>query len=351
MTRASFLLLALGVAGPTPPQALPTLTREDRPPVVLPGTPSPLGSWIGDSILALADVEEQRVMLVEVRSGRVRWAGRPGDGPGEYRGVTAPVPGPDGTLLVLDTRLRRATILGPALDLRRTIAIPVVVSSVLQWTGSGLLCTWYDFSRQMSPYLGLLRFTDQERAEPEPLVRLDSLFGVATREPFSLPPIVASAAGARGRTYVGRLDQYRILRLDPSGRPTMTFARPEVPVHRFSAREIEEQTGKLRAATTTPVPAAAASRVKDMLSGTAKPFFALTGLSEDPEGRLWVVTARGDTHHTEVDVFASSGRFLGTLRLRGHVRSLAWKGNRVAAVVDREEGEEKLGAVDFYRIR
>jgi sugar lactone lactonase YvrE len=82
-----------------------------------------------------------------------------------------------------------------------------------------------------------------------------------------------------------------------------------------------------------------------------KPYFAMTGLSEDIQGRLWVVTARSDGRSTEVDVFAPSGRFLGTVSLRGQVRSLAWRGTRVAAVVERAEGEEALGAVDFYRVR
>jgi hypothetical protein len=83
----------------------------------------------------------------------------------------------------------------------------------------------------------------------------------------------------------------------------------------------------------------------------AKPFFAMSGLSQDPQGRLWVVTARADLRATEIDVFSPAGRFLGTVTLRGQVRSLAWKGNRVAAIVERDAGSESLGPVDFYRMQ
>jgi hypothetical protein len=345
------LLFVLLVAARPAAAQVPRLDREERPPVVVPGAVSSQAVWLDDSTLALADTEEQRVMLVDLRSGRIRTAGRPGEGPGEYRGVVPPLRGPEGSLLVLDSRLRRATILNQALQVQRTVILPVVVSAPLQWTGAELLGTWYDFTRQMTPVLGHLRLTAGERAEPVPRLRLDSLFGVTRSEAFTLPPIVAAALGARGRIYLGRLDQYRILRLNASGRIDARFARPEVPALRFTAREIEEQTGRLRAASGAPVPAAAAGKVKDMLAGMVKPYFAMTGLSEDIQGRLWVVTARSDGRSTEVDVFAPSGRFLGTVSLRGQVRSLAWRGTRVAAVVERAEGEEALGAVDFYRVR
>ncbi len=332
-------------------QGPPRLVREEHPPVLLSGTASMQSTWLDDTTLAVADVDEQRVMLVDPGTGRVRAAaGRPGEGPGEYRGVTAPIPGSDGSLLVVDTRLRRATILSRGLQVQRTVGFPVVINTVLRWTGTALYCTWYDFTRQMTPVLGLLRVTEADRALAEPLVRLDSLFGATHREPLALPPIVAAAAGTRAHTYLGKVNEYRILELDAKGRVITTFARPDLPVVRFSAQEIETETAKVRGATRTPVPAAAAARVKDVLAGMAKPFFAMSGLSEDPEGRLWVVTARADLHATEVDVFSPTGRFLGTVKLRGLVRSLAWNRHRVAAVVERDGGEEQLGAVDFYRM-
>jgi hypothetical protein len=157
--------------------------------VLLIGTASAQAAWLDDTTLALADVEEQRVMLVDPATGRVRAAaGRAGEGPGEYRGINPPVPGPDGSLLVVDSRLRRAAILSSRLEFQRSVGLPVVISTALRWTGNSLFCTWYDFSRQMTPVLGTLRLS-AEPAEPEPLVRLDSLFGVVRQEPFALPPM------------------------------------------------------------------------------------------------------------------------------------------------------------------
>ena len=332
-------------------QSIPTLVREEHAPLMVSGSASAQATWLGDSILALADVEEQRVMLIDVFTGKARTAGRPGEGPGEFRGINPPLRAPDGSLLVVDSRLRRATILNADLSVRRVVGFPVVISNLLRWDGTTLLCTWYDFSRLMVPVLGLLRTGPDDRAEPRPLVRLDSLFGVIRKDPFSLPPIVVAAPGSRGSVYLARVDEYRIRKLDQNRRAVRAYERRDVPVRRFSAQEIDAEAGRIRATGSAPVPPAAAARARQMLAGLAKPFFTINGLSEDAHGRLWVVSARQENGQTEVDVFSPSGQLLGTVKLRGRVHSLAWKGNRVAAVVERSEGEERLGVVDFYRVK
>jgi len=353
MPRLVTVMVAIQtLSGAVPVPGPPRLVREQRPPILLAGSPSGQARWLDDTTLALADVEEQRVMIADPATGRIRAvAGRAGEGPGEYRGVGVPVPGPDGSFAVVDSRLRRLTILTSRLEVRRTVTLPVVINAVLGWNGADLYCTWYDFARQVTPVLGTLRVGAGERAEAVPLVRLDSLFGMVRRDPFALPPMVAAASGARGTVLLGILNEYRILRLSSDARVVTKFTRPELAPARFSVREVETETAKLRGAARVPVPTAAATRVKDLLTGMVKPFFSLSGLSEDPAGRLWVVTARATTDSTEVDVFSPGGRFLGTLKLRGLVRSLAWNGSRVAAVVEREPGEERLGVVDFYRLK
>lgn len=332
-------------------QSLPTLIREERAPVMVSGSASSLASWLDGSTLALADVEDQRVMLIDVSTGKVRALGRPGEGPGEFRGVNPPLRAPDGSLLVIDSRLRRVTILSPDLAVRRVVGLPVVISNSLRWDGTTLLCTWYDFSRLMVPVLGKLRLTAGDQAEPEPMVRLDSLFGMIKRDPFSLPPIVVAAPGSRDNVYLAKVDEYRVLKLNPQRRQVRAYERRDVPIRRFSAQEIDAEAGRIRATGSAPVPPAAAARARQMLAGLVKPFFTINGLSEDSRGRLWVVSARQDNGQTEVDVFAPGGQFLGTVKLRGHVLSLAWNGDLVAAVVERGEGEERLGAVDFYRVK
>src|SRR5262245_43047107 len=59
-------------------QPPPTLVREERAPVMVSGSASSLTTWLDGSTLALADVEEQRVMMVDAGTGKVRAMGRPG---------------------------------------------------------------------------------------------------------------------------------------------------------------------------------------------------------------------------------------------------------------------------------
>ena len=351
MSRQLLLLVALSTGiDRLVAQRLPTLVREERAPVTIAGAAGSLATWIGDSTIALADVEEQRVMLIDLATGRVRTAGRPGEGPGEFRGVNPPLRAPDGSLLVVDSRLRRATVLTPGLAVRRVVGLPVVLSTLLGWDGTTLLAVWYDFSRTMTPVLGKLRLTTDEQAEAVPVVRLDSLFGGIKREPFSLPPVVVAAAGSSDNIYLARVDEYRILKLNAQRRAVRSYERRDVPVRRFSPQEIDAEAGRIRAAGAAPVPPAAAAKARQILAGLVKPFFTINGLSEDSQGRLWVVSARQENGQTEVDVFAATGQLLGTVTMRGHVQSLSWNGNRVAAVVERGEGEERLGVIDLYRL-
>ena len=71
----------------------------------------------------------------------------------------------------------------------------------------------------------------------------------------------------------------------------------------------------------------------------------------DAAGRLGVITARASGDSTEVDVFDGDGAFLGTVTLRDRVRSLAIRGQLLAALVDRVAPEvEGVPGLDLYTL-
>lgn len=82
-----------------------------------------------------------------------------------------------------------------------------------------------------------------------------------------------------------------------------------------------------------------------------RPYFGPGALALDDSGRLWVITERPADDSTEVDVFARDGEFLGTVMLRDRVRSLAFRGDRAVALVERvAEGVEGVPGIDLYRM-
>src|SRR5688572_9738459 len=65
------------------------------------------------------------------KSGRIVWArGRPGAGPGEYRFAMRAAPGPDGTVHVVDMRLRRLTRLAREGSVAQSLTIPFFPAGV-----------------------------------------------------------------------------------------------------------------------------------------------------------------------------------------------------------------------------
>jgi sugar lactone lactonase YvrE len=82
-----------------------------------------------------------------------------------------------------------------------------------------------------------------------------------------------------------------------------------------------------------------------------QPFFGPNAFSLDAAGQLWVVTERTRADSTEVDVFGPAGDHLGTLALRDRVQALAFRGDRMVALVVRTVPEvEGIAGLDLYRI-
>lgn len=80
------------------------------------------------------------------------------------------------------------------------------------------------------------------------------------------------------------------------------------------------------------------------------PFFGPEGFAFDGTSRLWVVTERTSTDSSEMDVFGRDGAYLTTIRLRYRVKALAFRGDSVAALVERAVSEDEgVRGVDLYR--
>jgi hypothetical protein len=72
---------------------------------------------------AVADGGASEVRVYDAAGRLIRAAGRPGDGPGEYRRLSAIGVGPGDTLWVYDFGTRRFTVLNPALLVARTVTL------------------------------------------------------------------------------------------------------------------------------------------------------------------------------------------------------------------------------------
>jgi hypothetical protein len=72
---------------------------------------------------AVADGGASEIRVYDAAGRFIRAAGRPGDGPGEYRRLTAIGAGPGDTLWVYDFGARRFTVLDPALLVARTVTL------------------------------------------------------------------------------------------------------------------------------------------------------------------------------------------------------------------------------------
>lgn len=66
---------------------------------------------LSDGRLALANAASNEIRLYDATGKHLRSAGRPGSGPGEYRGIAGIWPGAGDSLLVADIMLRRITVL------------------------------------------------------------------------------------------------------------------------------------------------------------------------------------------------------------------------------------------------
>jgi hypothetical protein len=270
------------------------------------------------------------------RTGRLVWGrGRPGAGPGEYRFPMRAAIGPDGSIEVVDPRLRRLTRLAADGVVKQSLVVPFFPAAIAARGRAGELVILTDDFRG---HATLERWLPADSAP----VRVASLEAPARGGVASGSPSVAVAPSG-DLAYIVSADRYEIHRLSASGQALPSIVR-DIPRPRRTPEEIaavRRQIAMVGAAMKAQERARSGQSRPVMPGDDAlqfKPHASTDALRYDDGGRLWVRTMRATGQATVFDVFAPDGQFVGevTVPLAVHAYSLA--GDYLATAGEREDG-------------
>jgi hypothetical protein len=271
------------------------------------------------------------------KTGRSVWTrGRPGDGPGEYRYAMRAALGTDGTVQVVDMRLRRLTRLAKDGAVAQSLTVPFFPAGVASRPETGELIFLTDDFRGGG--------TVQRWARSAETPAKATTF--ATPTPGSGMSVSPSVAIAPNGTiaFLSSADEYRIHRLSPSGDALPDLVR-DVPRPRRTPEELAEATrrmGMAQGATKSALEQKKAGASKSILptehSIDLKPHASADGLRYDDAGRLWVRTMRATGNATVFDIFAPTGAFIGELTLPAKVEAFSLAGSYLATAMERDDG-------------
>jgi len=163
--------------------------------------------------------------------------------------------------------------------------------------------------------------------------------------------VPAVTYSSSGELYVAETTVYRVFRVEGKGAGALVAQR-QIVLPRLTQEQAEQSAEEAarKAGFADQLTSAVRSEMVQRIMEAPQPHFPATGLSVDGVGRLWIVTTRISPRGTEVDVFCRNGTFLGTVRLRGTVRSLDWRGLKAVAVVEERPDEDAhLGVIDLYQ--
>lgn len=311
-------------------------------------------AWIDDSTLGLIDSDAKQVVTADLRRGPLHRYGREGNGPGEFRAPSFLL-SRGGEVVVYDISTRRVSRFDAARRFVKSFPTPGATLQLLSWNGDLVRIAWTSFMPDGGPYISDLKLADGSLAERFRVLARDSSLASPMPGGSGNTPFLAFAAAPDGGVVVGSPRHYRIIRFDSIGRVVRRFGRPLPPVFRTQGEidSILAQSGRMLAG--TPVRegqrADLATRLREALGKEPKPHFPwMGGIAVDPDGRAWVLTARGTTR-TEFDIFSATGDFLGTVSAPGRVVAFAIRAARVALLTERTEGDaEGFQGIDVYRI-
>ena len=270
------------------------------------------------------------------RTGKPMWGrGRPGSGPGEYRFAMRAALGPNGTVQVVDMRLRRLTRLAADGSVAKSLTIPFFVAgSATRGRLGELAFLSDDFKRTGTVHRWL------PGADAPVLVTS-----------FQTPPpgeasLSGSIAVAPNGTiaYLTSADTYAIHLLSAACQPLPDLTR-DIPRPRRTPEEIATMKNRMamvggaaKAAQESKSGGGSKSLLSDDDRFQFKPHAGADALRYDDSGRLWVRTMRRTDKATVFDVFAASGTFAGEVTLPIRVDSYSLAGSYLATATEREDG-------------
>jgi sugar lactone lactonase YvrE len=343
-------LLAIVVQGAVVLGTPPAMILQRTPVIEVGGNVQWRARWLGDTAIVLVDTGPQTVVEIDVQTGTKRTFGGRGAGPGEYSNATTPLGDSEGRLLVSDLNLRRITVYDQKRQILGTYRSQAMIGMLIYWEKDTLLAVWTD-TRTTESTLGKIWPSQDGTLTMKQTVSMAEVLATGVkRDParFVVPAVTYSNSG---ELYVAETKVYRVFRVEGKGAGVLVAQR-EIVLPRLTRERAEqsvEETAR-KAGFADQLTPAVRSAMAQRVMETPQPHFPATGLSVDGVGRLWVVTMRISPRGTEVDVFCRNGTFLGTVRLKGTVRSLDWRGLKAVAVVEeRPEEDAHLGVIDFYQ--
>ncbi len=301
--------------------------------------------------------ETDRIVRVSA-DGRIDSTGRAGDGPGEFRRIRGVVASGD-SVSIVDAQLLRLTLVGDALDLRRTdvIARPKGFAelglSVLAQCDSAYFMVWGPgMVAPGGPPDTLVLTGWQPGAETHVLERIEGVSWTRSPIPGPLHPYgVRALVATNGRCHVAIASGVKygltLRELNTRG-VTSIVVSEEAPALTPEAREltsdvVETFPGPVRPGITALVQAQEFGPRRNKLEE----------LRFDDAGRLWVRVVDSTYRHHPIamlrsaetrprfyrwDVFDLDGRRLAVVRLPSSFAPAAWSGAWVYGLLERDDG-------------
>jgi len=289
--------------------------------------------------------------------------GREGDGPEEFRTLAYVERGPNGTLAVVDLRLKRLTFFSTDGTYESTVSMPGAFSP------QGLLGTRV-FG---TDHFKNVDFSELSTRSPEDVVRpahmeIDLVSGEVVWERSGITeaadiecgPVMLGMPDPRGG-YVFRACQELLVFFEHRDDTTATVVPSPAYVEELpNQRDVDDYLEGLARLAGTMAQAVGGVAVA---RSAMEPYAA--GYREDPkmwflrgipfdfdsEGRLWVGTTRDRDLYSYLDVWVGT-EYAGTVRIRDRLLGYDLFGATFAALVERAPGPDGIAerAIDWYDI-
>lgn len=259
--------------------------------------------------------------------------GHAGEGPGEHRLAIHVAPLPAGGHETYDMRLRRHTTFDAAGAVVATRNAATFADGASRAPGGALHLAAVDFRTFTST---LLRWPD---AGDAPTLLREVRPDPAEASDHASLYLAAAPGGSLSYGY-GEL-AYVIHRLDGAGNPLPPLRR-QLPQPRRTPAELEAARERLAARRARMGAMLAAEGGLPRAAEPDREESHFSALAHDEQGRLWVLTNRGDLERTVLDVFGRDGSYLGERVVPFRLRQLALGGGLLAGPAMDGDGVERV---------
>ncbi|MBL8988305.1 MAG: hypothetical protein JNJ80_18680 [Gemmatimonadetes bacterium] len=367
-----------------PPTDLEEWTLAPTPELVITGAESgdsaalaPVGSvrWDGSGDIIIADLGASRLLVYDAAGTFVQPLGRRGDGPGEFRSISAVSLMPGDTVVTFDGSLRRLSYWHRRNGFARSVSLAAGASldawpaDAWPWRDSMIVVLQLAITPKDSvpagagmrrwPMRAHLSLRDREGAVVATSPTFPGMYtGLSeegdTRLPFSNQPFVAIG---RDRVFFGAGEDYRISSLAPEFRTEGEFRWPAAD-ETLSAAEVAAVRAETEAVLRARLPPERLRRLDQNFAPEILPKTrpAIGRVLVDQEDRLWVerfeATRLGTRTQKPGDrwtVLLPNGRPVARVRLPSNTRLEAVQGQRVLVVQRDSLDTETVARYDIRR--